>query len=81
MVFDRSETCGLQRNSQDDAIVTPEKDIGDLFRGASNRLNAKPPPIQGLTRIRDFNPCIASVRVIELGIKMWCRSIEFNTTS
>jgi hypothetical protein len=78
----RRKTGGAQRRPQNDAVLASQKDVGNLFRRTSDALDAEPLPEQRFARIDHFRPKLAIlIRVVEGGIKKWCRSIVSTMTS
>ena len=78
----RGKTGSAQRHSHDDAVITAEKHMRDFLRSGCHSLNWKSFSEQWLGRIGHLGPLDASIiRVVEVGIKKWCRSTESNMTS
>lgn len=73
------KASGAQWDSQHDAVITAEKDVGNLFRRSRNPLNDEPFPEQRLAGIDYLGPLDASVAcrarmdwVVEVGAKKCC---------
>jgi hypothetical protein len=78
----RGKAGSAERDSQDDAALASEKDMSHLLRRARHSLDEHPFSKQRLPWIGHLRPLIAStIRVVEVGIKKWCRSTKFNMTS
>jgi hypothetical protein len=64
------QTGRAQRDPQDNAIISPQKDMRHVLRRARNTLNAETFSEQRLSRVGYLSPLDASViRVVERGIK------------
>lgn len=72
---------GPQRNSQNDAILSPHEDMSDGFVAPGDGFDLKPTPKEWMGRIGNFHPIRSlTARVVERGTNKWCGSIDANMT-